>query len=210
METDSAGPPMCARPYLSEPGSDWFNAGLPVVGYFHDRDPVLEGAGWIGRWLDSWRDAGARTFMDLRQLAAAGRLRPAPRGQEWYPPLDGGAARGPRPGATAHRHHPPGGRPTSREPLGLGRRPGVTVDCRSSRRQCRPRGHSTRGHRPRRVWALRVRDSVLATRQGPNGLVVDDNASLRAVCRRGSDSAEDILLHPRLSTVNRERQSLAA
>jgi hypothetical protein len=61
---------VCA-PYLSEPGAGWFSAGLPVVGYFHDRDPALEGAGWIGRWLDAWSDAGARRYMDLRELAAA-------------------------------------------------------------------------------------------------------------------------------------------
>jgi hypothetical protein len=61
---------VCA-PYLSEPGADWFNAGVPVVSYFHDRDPVLEGTAWIGRWLDGWHAAGARRMMDLRELASA-------------------------------------------------------------------------------------------------------------------------------------------
>ena len=58
-------------PYLDQPGAGWFTAGVPVVGYFHDRDPSLEGIGWVGRWLDRWREAGARKLMDFRELAAA-------------------------------------------------------------------------------------------------------------------------------------------
>ena len=44
---------------------------MPVVGYFHDRDPALEGPGWVDTWLGRWQDAGARRFIDLRELAAA-------------------------------------------------------------------------------------------------------------------------------------------
>jgi hypothetical protein len=61
---------ICA-PHLSQPGAGWFNAGLPVVASFHDRDPVLEGAAWVSRWLDTWRTAGARRLIDLRELAGA-------------------------------------------------------------------------------------------------------------------------------------------
>jgi hypothetical protein len=60
---------VCA-PYLDEPDAAWFDAGLPVVGYFHDREPALEGVEWIGRWLDRWRAAGAQTLMDFRELAS--------------------------------------------------------------------------------------------------------------------------------------------
>ena len=61
---------VCA-PYLNEPDARWFDAGLPVVGYFHDRDPALEGPGWVETWLGRWQEAGARRFVDLRELAAA-------------------------------------------------------------------------------------------------------------------------------------------
>ena len=61
---------VCAA-YLEQAGASWFDSGLPVVGYFHDRDAALEGISWIKRWLDSWQAAGARKLMDLRELAAA-------------------------------------------------------------------------------------------------------------------------------------------
>jgi hypothetical protein len=61
---------VCA-PYLNEPNPAWFDAGLPVVGYFHDREPALEGVDWISRWLDRWQAAGATRLMDFRELAAA-------------------------------------------------------------------------------------------------------------------------------------------
>jgi hypothetical protein len=49
---------------------DWlFEAGLPVIASLHDRDIALNGPGWIGRWLDEWRAAGARRFIDFRELA---------------------------------------------------------------------------------------------------------------------------------------------
>jgi hypothetical protein len=60
---------VCA-PYLDEPEAAWFDAGLPIVGYFHDREPALEGVEWISRLLDRWQDAGAETFMDFRELAS--------------------------------------------------------------------------------------------------------------------------------------------
>jgi hypothetical protein len=61
---------VCA-PYLDTPDPVWFAAGLPVVGYFHDRELALEGVGWMSHCFDQWQDAGARRFMDFRELAAA-------------------------------------------------------------------------------------------------------------------------------------------
>jgi hypothetical protein len=61
---------VCA-PYLDEPRPEWFAAGLPVVGYFHDREPALEGVAWISRHLDAWQAAGASRLIDFRELASA-------------------------------------------------------------------------------------------------------------------------------------------
>lgn len=61
---------VCA-PYLDEPAGAWFDAGLPVIGYFHDRDVAEQGAPWLARCLDGWAAAGARRFVDFRELAAA-------------------------------------------------------------------------------------------------------------------------------------------
>jgi hypothetical protein len=61
---------VCA-PYLTEPDAAWFRAGLPVVGYFHDREPALEGTGWMSACLDRWTAAGARRVLDFRELASA-------------------------------------------------------------------------------------------------------------------------------------------
>ena len=58
-------------PYLDQPDPRWFDAGLPVVGYFHDYEPSLEGVTWISRWLDAWQEAGARRFVDYRHVASA-------------------------------------------------------------------------------------------------------------------------------------------
>ncbi|MBA2556125.1 MAG: hypothetical protein H0V12_02070 [Chloroflexi bacterium] len=60
---------VCA-PYLDLADSSWFDAGLPVVGYFHDREPALEGVGWLTEWLDRWQTAGARRLLDFRELAS--------------------------------------------------------------------------------------------------------------------------------------------
>ncbi len=58
-------------PYLDEPDVAWFDSELPVVGSFHDREPALEGVGWMGQWLDRWQAAGAKRLLDFRELAAA-------------------------------------------------------------------------------------------------------------------------------------------
>src|SRR5262249_10232898 len=59
---------VCA-PYLDEEDALWFDGGLPVVGYFHDRDLAVHGPSWLGACLDRWRDAGARRLLDFRELA---------------------------------------------------------------------------------------------------------------------------------------------
>jgi hypothetical protein len=61
---------VCA-PYLDRPDPDWFDAELPVVGYFHDFDLVRKGVEWVSRWLDAWQSAGATRFIDFRELSAA-------------------------------------------------------------------------------------------------------------------------------------------
>lgn len=58
-------------PYLDQVHSAWFDAGLPVAAYFHDRDVALEGVAWLRKWLDGWQTAGARRLMDCRELVAA-------------------------------------------------------------------------------------------------------------------------------------------
>jgi hypothetical protein len=65
---------VCA-PYLDTPDASWFDAGLPVVGYFHDRELALEGSAWMSACLDAWQGAGANRFVDLRELAASLSLR---------------------------------------------------------------------------------------------------------------------------------------
>jgi hypothetical protein len=65
---------VCA-PYLDTPDAAWFDAGLPVVGYFHDRELALEGSAWMSACLDAWQAAGANRFVDLRELAASLSLR---------------------------------------------------------------------------------------------------------------------------------------
>jgi hypothetical protein len=66
---------VCA-PYLDLPDAAWFEAELPVAATFHDRDLALHGVGWVEDWLERWEAAGARRLVDLRELAAALRLRP--------------------------------------------------------------------------------------------------------------------------------------
>jgi hypothetical protein len=61
---------VCA-PYLDDAKADWFDAGLPVVGYFHDSDLASGGVDWMSHWLERWYEAGARRFMDFRELATA-------------------------------------------------------------------------------------------------------------------------------------------
>ena len=61
---------ICA-PYLDEPGASWFDSGLPVVGYFHDRDLALGGVEWMSQALDRWQESGVTRIIDFRELAAA-------------------------------------------------------------------------------------------------------------------------------------------
>lgn len=58
-------------PYLDQPDPGWFHAGLPVVGYWHDRDMALQGPRWAPDCLDAWRDCGARRFVAFADLARA-------------------------------------------------------------------------------------------------------------------------------------------
>jgi hypothetical protein len=61
---------VCA-PYLDDAKANWFDAGLPVVGTFHDFDVAEHGVGWLAGWLDAWAACGAARFLDLRELAGA-------------------------------------------------------------------------------------------------------------------------------------------
>lgn len=64
-------------PYLDLADSSWFAAGLPVVGYFHERDLALYGVQWFADRLIEWEAAGARAFIDYRRLSAMLACRPA-------------------------------------------------------------------------------------------------------------------------------------
>lgn len=59
---------VCA-PYLDLPQQEWFDAELPVVGYFHDRDLAIAGTTWMREWLDKWIVNGGRNLIDFRQLS---------------------------------------------------------------------------------------------------------------------------------------------
>jgi hypothetical protein len=58
-------------PYLDEADSSWFGAGLPVVGYWHDRDMAVRGPRWVADQLARRRDAGARRAWAFADLARA-------------------------------------------------------------------------------------------------------------------------------------------
>ena len=60
-----------ASPYLDEADAGWFAGGLPVVGYWHDRDMAIGGPRWVGEQLERWRDAGARRAWAFADLARA-------------------------------------------------------------------------------------------------------------------------------------------
>jgi hypothetical protein len=77
---------VCA-PYLDAPDASWFASGLPTVGYFHDREPALEGVEWLTTWLDRWQEAGARRLIDFRELASALGLRLAIMHRDGVPTL---------------------------------------------------------------------------------------------------------------------------
>lgn len=61
---------VCA-PYLDQPDPSWFEAGVPVVGYFHAYDLAHGGANWMLRALDGWTRAGACRLVGLGDLAFA-------------------------------------------------------------------------------------------------------------------------------------------
>jgi hypothetical protein len=60
---------VCA-PYLDEPDSRWFDAELPVIGYFHDRDIAIHGTEWFITHLNQWQEAGAKMFIDFKQFTS--------------------------------------------------------------------------------------------------------------------------------------------
>ena len=58
-------------PYLDEADPSWFAAGLPVIGYWHDRDMAVHGPGWVPQQLARWRACGATRAWAFADLAAA-------------------------------------------------------------------------------------------------------------------------------------------
>jgi hypothetical protein len=67
-------PTWCAgvgSPYLDEADPGWFDAGLPVVGYWHDRDMAVGGPRWAPDLLQAWRECGARRAWAFADLARA-------------------------------------------------------------------------------------------------------------------------------------------
>jgi len=58
-------------PYLNEPDGAWLDSGLPIVGYFHDRDLALNGIEWLSSALDRWQELGVERLIDYRELAAS-------------------------------------------------------------------------------------------------------------------------------------------
>jgi len=58
---------VCA-PYLDEPSDSWFDSGLPVVGYFHDKEIAEQGPEWLELQLKEWEACGARRFIDYATL----------------------------------------------------------------------------------------------------------------------------------------------
>jgi hypothetical protein len=58
-------------PYLDEVDGSWFENGLPVVGYWHERDMALGGPRWAPDLIAAWREAGARRAWAFADLARA-------------------------------------------------------------------------------------------------------------------------------------------
>ena len=56
-------------PYLDLAHPHWFEQELPVVGYFHDFDLSIHGINWFAQQLDAWQHAGAKFFIDFRELS---------------------------------------------------------------------------------------------------------------------------------------------
>ena len=81
--------------YVDKPDPVHLVSGLPAIGYFHDYEPAAFGLEWLTRHLDDWRRAGARRFIDFRELSAALALTPgiaAASGREWRMTLSAGPA----------------------------------------------------------------------------------------------------------------------
>jgi hypothetical protein len=57
-------------PYLDEADPSYLEAGLPAVGYWHDRDMALHGPAWAPEHLARWRDCGATRLWSFDRLAA--------------------------------------------------------------------------------------------------------------------------------------------
>jgi len=62
-------------PYLDQPESAWFGAGLPVVGCFHDFDIARHGVEWLTDCFNGWTAAGCRRIIGLDDLNALLQLR---------------------------------------------------------------------------------------------------------------------------------------
>jgi hypothetical protein len=60
---------VCA-PYIDKANSRWFDAELPVIGYFHDFDICQFGTDWFDEQLMEWRKAGAVRFYDFSTFIA--------------------------------------------------------------------------------------------------------------------------------------------
>ena len=58
-------------PYLDEPDPTWLAATLPAVGYWHDRDMVVNGPDWVDSQLTAWRDCGMNRTWAFADLARA-------------------------------------------------------------------------------------------------------------------------------------------
>ena len=56
-------------PYLDLANPRWFEQELPVVGYFHDFDVSIHSTGWFTEQLEKWQQAGAKFFIDFRELS---------------------------------------------------------------------------------------------------------------------------------------------
>ena len=55
--------------YIDKPDPRQLVSGFPTIAYFHDYEPASFGLAWLTTQLDVWRRAGARRFMDFRELA---------------------------------------------------------------------------------------------------------------------------------------------
>ena len=58
-------------PYLDQAEPSWFEPGLPVIGYWHDRDMAVYGPTWAPAHLSRWRECGARRMVAFSDLAGA-------------------------------------------------------------------------------------------------------------------------------------------